>query len=96
MAKGTELLIKYGPAKGYFPEPSKSILICKADDQAAAQVHLQPFEFKYLTGGRYVGGFIGAPDALADWLTPKVTDWVAGVSTLAKIARKYPKPRMLD
>ena len=49
----------WGPARGYFPEPAKSTIICAPNHQAAAREALRLFDFQYRDGFRYVGGFIG-------------------------------------
>ncbi len=35
-AQCLDFLVKFGPPCGYFPEPSKSYYICKAEDEPAA------------------------------------------------------------
>jgi hypothetical protein len=85
------LLLHYGPSRGYFPEPSKSILICRKEDRAVAREMLAEFDFKYSDGARYIGGFIGSEDALNEWIQPKIDAWTAGVRTLAKVAKRFPQ-----
>jgi hypothetical protein len=84
-------LQRLGPERGYFPEPAKSIFICAPDDQPAAVQRLEAFSFRFCDGHRYVGGFLGSDDALGKWLGPKIQQWVQGIETLAKVARRYPQ-----
>ena len=49
-----------GPMRGYYPEPSKSLLICNEKDKATLQTTLERFQFQYCNGARYLGGFIGS------------------------------------
>jgi hypothetical protein len=85
------LLEANGPARGYFPEPSKSILICRPADQDAARMNLSDFDFQYRDGHRYVGGFIGTNEARTQWLEPMIADWVFGIKQLAKAAQRFPQ-----
>ena len=54
-----EKLQEFGPPRGYFPEPSKSILIVQEHNKEKAEVCFADFDFKVVTGSRYLGGFIG-------------------------------------
>jgi hypothetical protein len=85
------LLERLGPARGYFPEPAKSILICPPADMAAAKAALSRFDFRYQEGARYVGGFIGTKDSKEAWLAPQIATWVEGIHALARIATNYPQ-----
>jgi hypothetical protein len=91
IAKAMGLLEELGPIRGYFPEPSKSILISKPAEQAPARRHMAGFAFKYVDGHRYMGGFIGTTEAREEWLQPQLENWVHGVEQLAKVARRYPQ-----
>ena len=90
IATAMRLLEEQGPARGYFPEPAKSIIICRPD-VTEALAELQEFNFQRRDGSRYVGGFIGSPEAQQEWLDPKIQQWVHGVETLAKVARRFPQ-----
>jgi hypothetical protein len=91
IAKAMGLLEELGPIRGYFPEPSKSILISKPAEQAPARQHMAGFAFQYVEGHRYVGGFIGTPESREAWLQPQVADWIHGVEQLAQVAKRYPQ-----
>jgi hypothetical protein len=92
VATAMRLLEKLGPQRGYYPEPAKSIVICRdATHTEAAKQWLEEFNFQYCEGHRYVGGFLGSEAAKTKWLDAKIQDWVYGVERLAMAARKYPQ-----
>ena len=64
-------LQEIGPLYGYYPEPSKSILIVSQKNLLAAQAAFKDFEFTITTGNRYLGGYIGEKDSLVLWLGKK-------------------------
>jgi hypothetical protein len=49
-------LQEIGPAYGYFPEPSKSILIVRIHNRTRARSTFDHLGFKVQTGSRYLGG----------------------------------------
>ena len=91
VAEGMILLEQLGPARRYFPEPAKSILICSPADMAAAKAALSRFDFRYQEGARYVDSFIGTEAAKKAWLEPQIEQWVEGIHALARIALHYPQ-----
>jgi hypothetical protein len=58
-----EKLEEIGPHYGYYPEPSKSILIVPQKNLAAAQIAFEGHEFTITAGSRYLSGFIGEREA---------------------------------
>jgi hypothetical protein len=80
-----------GPERGYFPEPAKSIFVCNPEDRPGAEGRLEAFGFNFVNGSQYVGGFLRSEAALSEWLVPQVAQWVQGVESLAKVARRYPQ-----
>ena len=80
-----------GPARGYFPEPAKSILICHPSHREALKMALADFDFKYEDGFRYVGGFIGTTLARDNWLAPQITKWTNAIRLLARVATHFPQ-----
>jgi hypothetical protein len=85
------LLLELGPPRGYFPEPDKSILITPTARPPSALEPLEEFNFQQSDGHRYVGGFVGSGEAEAVWVDPQVQQWIEGVHSLAKAARRYPQ-----
>ena len=48
-----------GPPRGYFPEPSKSILVVAPQNVARAEWFFRGMGLKVVMDSRYLGGFIG-------------------------------------
>ena len=48
-----------GPSHGYYPEPTKSILVVTMGNVARAEEHFSGLVIRVVTGHRYLGGFIG-------------------------------------
>ena len=86
-----DLLCREGPGRGYFPEPTKSILVVKPQSVDRAKELFQHLGFKVVTGTRYLGGHIGDEAACTQWVDEKVTGWVEGVHALARIAKSSPQ-----
>jgi hypothetical protein len=61
-------LQEIGPHYGYFPEPSKSILIVSHENLPAATAAFKDLEFTITLGNRYLGGFIGEKDTCDRWI----------------------------
>jgi hypothetical protein len=91
IAQAMHLLQEQGPARGYYPEPAKNILICECVPKDARLSVLEEFDFQRQDGCRYVGGFIGTAAAQQAWLTPQIQQWVHGVEMLAKVAQRFPQ-----
>jgi hypothetical protein len=84
-------LQEIGPAYGYFPEPTKSILIARAHNQHTAKSTFQDLQFKVTTGSRYLGGYIGSQADRELWVREKVTFWSSAVTDLAFVALSHPQ-----
>ena len=91
IATAMRLLQQQGPARGYYPEPAKSIFVGHAGTLDRAKHLLMEFDFQYSSGSRYVGGFVGDAKSQSEWVDPQIEKWVEGVKTLAKVAKKYPQ-----
>jgi hypothetical protein len=91
LAQAQTLLQELGPRRGYFPEPEKSLLIAPIDTPPHALDALDSFHFQKSDGHRYLGGFVGSGAAEANWIDPKIEEWIAGVITLSKVAIRYPQ-----
>jgi hypothetical protein len=89
--KAMKLLQRWGPDRGYFPEPDKSIVICLPAQRERCQHLLRNFQFRYKDGHRYVGGYLGTDAARHEWIDPQIQKWVSGIKKLSKVALRYPQ-----
>jgi hypothetical protein len=71
------------PAYGYFPEPTKSILVVRAHNRTTAKSSFKDLQFKVQTGSRYLGGYIGSQADWELWVQAKVSFWTSVVTDLA-------------
>ena len=60
-----------GPPRGYFPEPTNSILVV-APMNVSREEFFHGMGLQVVTGSRYLGGFIGYEEAEKRWLSGKV------------------------
>jgi hypothetical protein len=79
-------LEKRRPSYGYFPEPSKSILIVSPENKASAQNEFAGKGFTIITGHR-----IGDEADLNNWLSKKASNWELTVKDLASVAIPCPQ-----
>ena len=89
--QATELIVAHGPARGYYMEPDKSVLICSPTLPESALTALRHHNFTRSDGTRYLGGFIGLANRRAEWLRPQIEEWTEGVRRLARVARRFPQ-----
>ena len=80
-----------GPAQGYYPDPTKSILVVAPGNVARAEEHFRGLGIQVVTGPRYLGGFLGDKAAEREWLEKKVQGWKESVRILGGVALKYLK-----
>ena len=92
-ARCLDLLKKFGPTSGYFPEPSKSFYICKAEDEEVARAAFGGFglEINYSREQWYLSGFIESAKTKEKWLADLVVKWMGAVETLSTVAERYPQ-----
>jgi hypothetical protein len=86
-----ERLQELGPSRGYFPEPSKSILVVLDHNKEKAESSFTDLNFEVTNGSRYLGGFIGDSAAQQTWIEKKTRDWAAAVNELALVAPRFPQ-----
>ena len=79
------------PPRGYYPEPTKRILVVAPQNVARAEEFFWGMGIKVVTGHRYLGGFIGDSEVEKRWMAGKVTGWAESVETLAGVSRKHPQ-----
>ena len=79
-----------GPARGYFTEPTKSILVVAEQNVPRATEYFRGMGIKIVTGSRYLGGFVGERETEIQWVRMKVEGWEESIKKLAGVARKHP------
>ena len=80
-----------GPAQGYYPEPTKIILVVALGNLAQAEDHFRGLGIRVVTRHRYLGGFIRDADAERDWLREIIRGWSESVKLLSGVAHKHPQ-----
>ena len=90
-----ELLVR-GPLRGYFPEPTKSILVVSLQNFQQEEAHLQGMGVRVVTRRCYLFGFIGDQESDKAWLEEKVEGWTRLVDVLAGVAHRYPQTAYAD
>jgi hypothetical protein len=66
-----EKLQEHGPPRGYFPEPSKSVLIVEEHNKEKAEAYFKDSDWKVVTGCQCLGGFIGDKAEQREWVEEK-------------------------
>ena len=61
-----------GPPLGYFPEPTNSILVISPWNVLRVDSFFLGCRLQIVTGGRYIGVFVGSKAAQDFWLGDKV------------------------
>ena len=80
-----------GPARGYYPEPIKSILVVAKRNVPRAKEYFRGIGIQVVTGSRYLGGLVGERAAEVSRIQEKVEGRADSVRTLAGVARKQPQ-----
>ena len=93
------LLVRNGPAYGYFPKPSKSFLVIKPGRHADAK-HIfsgtgvqftdDGPDLKHKAGQRHLGAAVGSAEFVAAYLDEKAASWADQVARLADVAGTQP------
>ena len=85
----------YGPAYGYFPKSSKTVLLLKSPEllQRAKELFGEGDGGITITteGKRHIGAVIGTEKFKEDYIKGKVEKWVKDVEQLANIAEEDPQ-----
>jgi hypothetical protein len=85
-----EELQEIGPAYGYFPEPTKSILVVQPEMVDQATEYFQNLNFKITTGSRYLGGFVGSRSSCEEYVKEKVFSWETSIKISPKQVKSTP------
>ena len=59
-------LTRQGPGRGYYPEPSKSVIIVRPENLEAGKCFGARHGFQVCTGARYLGGYIREDESKCD------------------------------
>ena len=85
-------LVEEGPKYGYFPEPSKSVLVVKeGKEERAREVFAEYPDLEIVSHHRFLGGCVGASAGVEAYVRKKVATWVECVRHLARAAEKFPQ-----
>ena len=80
-----------GPAYGYFPEPSKTVLVVGSSDLERASDLFRDLGISVVTGSRFLGGFVGERSLAADFVSNKVRVWCECIQSLSDVAISEPQ-----
>ena len=83
-----------GPARGYFPEPTKSILVVAEQNVPRAKEYFRGMGIKIVTGSRYLGGFVGEREKESQWVRSKVEGWAESVKNIGRGDPQAPAVRI--
>ena len=91
LKKWWDNLTKLGPSFGYFVNPKKTWLVTKDGSLSTASQIFGDSEVNITTEGRPVlGSPIGKQEFISDFVTGKVTHWIAEIEKLSEIADSQP------
>ena len=93
-ARQSAQLFKLLMERGYFPEPSKSLIILDTPGQeeaARGEFVAEGLVLNFVSGIRYLGAYLGPQEELVAWVKPQLEAWVHGVRALGKIAQRRPQ-----
>ena len=85
------LLTFQGLVHGYYPKPSKSVLIVHPENIKAEKYFSARHGFKVCTGARYLGKCIRDDESKSNWLRERTLTWEKKISTISETAGKYPQ-----
>ena len=80
-----------GPAWGYYPDPTKIIMILHPNNLEAEELLFRCRGFKVCTGARYLGGYIGDDESKGGCLKNSMEKWERDIYALSKTADKCPQ-----
>ena len=81
--------MRRGPDRGYFPEPTKSLFILDTSGQEEAvrrEFAEEGLTLNFVSGSRYLGGYLVPKEELDMWVKPQVEEWSYGVRIVGKIS----------
>ena len=84
-------LCDLGPDYGYYPEPSKSFLVIDPSDLPSAQDLFRDTGVQFVSGHRFLGGYVGDSQGSLEFVQSKVNNWVHCIECLARAAESQPQ-----
>ena len=64
------------PPQGYFPDPTKIILLVSPQNVQIFEAHLRGMGVPVVTGRSYLSGFIGDHKLDTEWMAENVDGWI--------------------
>ena len=91
--KWWDILFEAGPKYGYFPKPSKTVLILKNPEQLPRAKELfSQTGIKITTcGERHLGAVVGSDQFREEYITNKVNNWIQDIEQLSILAVDEPQ-----
>ena len=84
-------LTHQGLGHGYYPTPSKSVLIVHLENIEAVKEFGSHHRFKVFTGAHYIGGCIEDNESKSDWLRECTLVWEKKINTISKPRVNIPR-----
>ena len=85
------LVKRHGPARGYYPDTTKSIMTVHPNNIKAGKLFGRCHGFKVCTGACYLSVYIGDEKSKGSWLKTRKEKWERDIWSLSKTAEKYPQ-----
>ena len=85
------LLVRNGPACGYYPNPSKCCLEVDPTFVSQASTLFGHLGIKIVTSHHFLGGFIVDSSSSSAFVSEKVQMWVSSVRNLSEVAVSQPQ-----
>ena len=82
---------RQGPGHGYYPKPSKSLLIMHPENIETGKDFGAHHGFRVCTGARYLGGYIGDNESQINWLRERTLTWEKNINKISETAMKCPQ-----
>ena len=88
------LIMERGTARGYFPEPSKSLFICDSTDKEKTvkkEFEAEGLRANVVPGSLYLGACVRPAEDRDAWVRLQVEKWEEDVRYLEKYAKQHPQ-----